>query len=72
MTVNLANVDLDVPCPACGFGMFVLISEVQAQTYVRCPCCRVLVHLLDRDASTHVAARQIDQVLRQAFDGWGG
>lgn len=71
MAVNLGVVQATAPCPGCGYELFLVVSEVAAQTYLRCPCCRVLVRLLDADASTHTAARDIDKALREAADALG-
>jgi hypothetical protein len=63
MAVHLGDVEATAPCPGCGYELFVLVSEIAAQTYVRCSCCRVLVHLVDQDASVHVAEREVEQAL---------
>ncbi len=68
MVVNLHDIQTTAPCPGCGYEIFLVVSEVAAQTYVRCPCCRLLVRLVDADASTHTAARKIDKALREASD----
>jgi predicted nucleic acid-binding Zn-ribbon protein len=71
MAVNLGDVQTTAACPQCGYEVFLLVSEVAAQTYVRCDCCRVLIRLIDQDASTHTAARDIDKALREASDAFG-
>lgn len=68
MGVNLGDVQTRAACPHCGYEVFVLVSEVAAQTYVRCGCCRVLIRLIDQDASTHTASRDVDKALRNAAD----
>jgi DNA-directed RNA polymerase subunit RPC12/RpoP len=67
MSASLGDLDVTVACPGCGYELFLLVSEIAAQTYVRCPCCRVLVHLVDEDASSHVAEREVEQVLEEAM-----
>lgn len=68
MAVNLGDVHTTAACPQCGYEIFLLVSEVTAQTYVRCDCCRVLIRLIDQDGSTHIASRDIDKALRNAAD----
>lgn len=68
MGVNLGDVPTTAACPQCGYEIFLLFSEVAAQTYVRCDCCRVLIRLIDQDASTHTASRDVDKALRHAAD----
>lgn len=67
MALHLGDVEVSAACPGCGHELFLLVSEVAAQAYVRCACCRVLVHLLDQDASTHVAEREVEQAIDEAM-----
>jgi len=32
--------DIEVPCPQCGYPLWVLWAEIVVQTAVRCPACR--------------------------------
>lgn len=66
MAVHLGDVEVTAPCPGCGYELFVLVSEIAAQTYARCSCCRALIRLADEDASVHVAEREIEQALDAA------
>lgn len=66
--VNLHDMQTTAACPQCGYEIFLLVSEVAAQTYVRCGCCRTLIRLIDQDASTHAVSRDVDKALRNAAD----
>ena len=68
MGTDLGDLQLTASCPECAFEIFLLVSEVAAQTYVRCPCCRILIRVEDADASTYTAARDMDRALREAAD----
>ena len=44
----------EVPCPECQFRVWIRMSEVICQCTVRCPNCRVGLHLIDDSgAMTH-------------------
>jgi ribosomal protein S27E len=63
--------DLDVDCPACGYPVWVLYSEIVAQTAVLCPCCRDRIWLRDAAGSAQTAGDvvegQIEQMLKELW-----
>jgi ribosomal protein S27E len=55
--------DLDVDCPDCRYPIWVRRSELAAQVSVLCPCCRLLVRLVNPDGSAQTIDRQIEQLV---------
>ena len=55
---------MDVPCPRCGYPVWVVLAEVAAGITVICPCCRVQIRLVDETGSVQVANAQV----QEAFD----
>jgi hypothetical protein len=72
LTTQLLGAETEIPCPACGYPLWVLLAEVAAQASVLCPCCRCRVWLRDADGSTQTAAdmiqRHIEQALKEMFE----
>ena len=52
-----------VNCPKCGYGMDVELRSVELQERVFCSCCKVVVQLVDTDASLHGAQEEIDSAI---------
>lgn len=63
MRVDLAQHDIDAPCPGCSYPVWVLIAEVSAQITVTCPCCRARIRLLDPDGSMQSASARLNKAI---------
>lgn len=61
------DMDYDVPCPICGYPIWVRLVEVVAQVAVTCPCCRARVWLTDSGGSVQNMGGEIDRALDQMF-----
>lgn len=75
MVSNLLAMDLDVPCPQCGYGMWVQYVEIVTQTAVLCPCCRTRVLLRDPTGSMQVsgdAMQRAQEKLERSLKGLRG
>jgi len=61
----------DVPCPRCGFGLWVRYAEVVAECAVLCPVCRTRIQLRDDRGSVNNAGSAIesefDQMIKDVF-----
>jgi len=66
-SLSLLATDTEVPCPVCGYPVWVLLAEVVTQAFVRCPCCRGLIHLLDADGSVQNLDQTVKQMLKELF-----
>ncbi|MGW6934659.1 hypothetical protein ACWGE0_31680 [Lentzea sp. NPDC054927] len=71
MTDQLLHGDQDIPCPECGFEVWIRLSEVVAECAVLCPLCRTRLWLRDsRGQMSNLGAEvesQLDQVLKELF-----
>jgi len=72
LSTQLLGVETEIPCPGCGYPLWVLLAEVTAQALVLCPCCRRRVWLRDADGSTQIAGDMIQRQIEQAFKGMLG
>ncbi len=54
---------LDVPCPRCGYPVWVVLAEVVAGITIICPCCRAGIRLVDETGSVQVANAQVREAL---------
>ena len=54
---------IDVNCPKCGYGMDVELRSVELQERVFCSCCKVVIQLVDADASLYGAQEEIDSAI---------
>lgn len=54
---------VDVPCPRCGYLVWVIMAEIVSGSMVMCPCCRVGIRLIDETGSVQVAAAQMQAAL---------
>ena len=59
---------LDVPCPGCGYLVWVIMAEIVSGSMVICPCCRVGIHLVDQTGSVQVAAAQMQAAVEALGD----
>lgn len=66
---QLLHSDLEVPCPECGYPVWVLYAEVVVQAAVLCPCCRVRIWLCDAQGGMQNAGDVIELELNQALRG---
>lgn len=62
---SLLQSTVDVDCPECGYSLEIQLTEVRAQVYRRCPCCRVRIHLLDGGGSTYGALEGIENEIQK-------
>jgi DNA-directed RNA polymerase subunit RPC12/RpoP len=67
--LDLLHSDHEIDCPKCEYPIWVLWSEIVAQTTVRCPCCRLRVRLVDATGSVQNLGANIDAHLDQIFGG---
>jgi hypothetical protein len=58
---------LDVPCPGCGYLVWVVMAEIVSGSMLICPCCRVGIRLVDETGSVQVAAT----AMQEAVDSLG-
>ncbi len=72
--LDLHHQVVDVRCPRCAYLVEVQILDVRTQVYRWCPCCRVLIHLVEPDGSISVsidaaesAMHSLEETLRKAF-----
>lgn len=54
---------MDVPCPGCGYSVWVVLAEVAAGITIICPCCRVQIRLVDETGSVQAMNAQVQDVL---------
>ena len=62
LAASLMSHDMDVPCPRCGYPVWLLWSELAARVTLRCPCCRVRVRL-DDGGTAQVTAHQVQSAI---------
>lgn len=68
LSTQILHGDLDdVPCPRCGFRLWVRIAEVVAQCAVRCPVCRIQIWLRDDRAQMRNLGSVVESMIEQAF-----
>jgi hypothetical protein len=68
--VNLPAQEID--CPECEYPIWVLWSEIVAQTAVRCPCCRVRIRLIDSTGSAQNLEADIERHINETLKGLFG
>jgi hypothetical protein len=61
---DLMGHDMDLPCPRCGYPVWVVLAEVVAGITVICPCCRAAIRLVDQTGSVQVASTQLQEALK--------
>jgi hypothetical protein len=59
---------LDVPCPRCGYRVWVITAEIVCGSTVICPCCRVGIRLVDQTGSVQVAAARMQAAIQALGD----
>ena len=59
---------LDLPCPVCGYLVWVIMAEIVSGSMVICPCCRVGIRLVDQTGSVQVAAAQMQAAVEALGD----
>ena len=69
LATQMLHSDIEVPCPQCGYPIWVLWAEIVVQTAVRCPACRCQVWLHDAEGGIHNAAAELESAIRQATKG---
>lgn len=67
MTGRLSHVLLseliEAGCPACAYPFEVQLADVRTQVFRHCPCCRTLIHLVDRDGSMYGELEAVDNAM---------
>lgn len=69
LTDQLLRGDQDVPCPECGFEVWVRISEVVAECAVVCPVCRTRLWLRDGRGEMANLGAMIESEMEKALRG---
>ena len=69
LSTDFLRGDMDVPCPACRYPVWVRLSEIVCQCRVLCRCCRTGIRLIDDRASMATAADEIERSLDEALRG---
>ncbi len=59
----LTSTEFDVPCPGCGYPIWIRLVEVAAQCSVLCPLCRKRVTLVDDRGSVAAVTREIERAM---------
>jgi hypothetical protein len=59
---------LDVPCPTCGYLVWVIWAEIVTGSTVTCPCCRVGIRLVDETGSAQVAVARMQEAVQALGD----
>jgi hypothetical protein len=62
----------DIPCPACGFGLWIRFAEVVARCAVLCPVCRTRIWLQDDRADVQNLGSVLESEIRRAMKGMFG
>ncbi len=70
ISTQLLRAELEVPCPACSYPLWVRYAEIVVQAAVTCPCCYTRVWLRDDRGSARNAGDVIEQHLRDALKGF--
>lgn len=71
--MSLLGTDMDVPCPACSYPIWIRLVEVVVGTAVRCPACLCRVWLVDESGTVQNASRDVDRALEElgrSLKGW--
>ena len=63
----LLGADVDIPCPQCGYPVWIRLVEAVVQTAVRCPACRARIWLVDDRGSVRNAAQDIQRAIGELF-----
>jgi DNA-directed RNA polymerase subunit RPC12/RpoP len=69
LSAQILHSDLEIDCPDCGYPIWVLWSEIVAQTTIRCPCCRVRIRLVDRDGDAQNLGANLDRQINDLLKG---
>jgi DNA-directed RNA polymerase subunit RPC12/RpoP len=72
MAGELFDADLDVPCPACGYSIWVRVVEVVAGTAVLCPACRCRVWLVDAEGSVQNMTGAVENAVNDLMQSMKG
>jgi hypothetical protein len=54
-----------VPCPSCGYQVEVQCLDARVQAYHWCPCCRVLIRLVDGGGSMYGGLEEVDEAMEE-------
>jgi hypothetical protein len=63
--LNLDHVDIEAPCPRCGYRLEIQMVDVRTQAWRWCPCCRAQIRLTEPDGSVSGSTDQIRRALRE-------
>jgi hypothetical protein len=69
LTTQLLHGDHDVPCPRCGFEIWVRASEIVVECAVLCPVCRTRIWLRDDRGQMHNIGSMIESSVDRALKG---
>jgi len=59
----LDNLLLDIACPHCSYLFAVAYMDILLQRTVICHNCKTNVNLIDKDASVHMANKQMENLV---------
>jgi hypothetical protein len=63
--------DVEVPCPECGYLIWIRYAEIVVQTAVWCPCCRIRIWLRDAEGGMQTIGDAIERQFEQTLkDLW--
>jgi uncharacterized protein with von Willebrand factor type A (vWA) domain len=54
-----------IPCPSCGYQVEVQLLDARVQAYRRCPCCHVLIRLVDSGGSMYGELEKVDEAMAE-------
>jgi hypothetical protein len=54
---------IEINCPDCEYPFEVQLVDARTQVFRRCPCCRLLIHLIDDGGSLYGELQQIDSAM---------
>lgn len=62
---DLLGHNIDVPCPRCGYPVWIQLIEVAVQCSVRCPVCRIRIDLVDERGSVRNVVQDVNLAMAE-------
>jgi hypothetical protein len=69
LTDQLLHSDQEIPCPVCGFEVWIRVSEIVAECAVLCPVCRTRLWLRDDRGGMSNLGEAIESEVEHALKG---
>lgn len=63
--INLNKTWIDIQCPQCSYIDEVQLIDVKTEKTVFCHNCKIMIKLIDGNASVHVAIENINSQLKK-------